>query len=132
MTDIKHTPLPWVVSGEDESDGLPFIGIETPFRGEDTKIISHVQPNNDEGEFLQLCDEDQANAAFIVRACNAYYENEAIKVELLEALEAVQSQVDCFHTILVNAKGRDDNKETKAAILQTVRAAIARAKGGAA
>ena len=62
MKQPKHTPLPWEISAIDKNRILD---------GECRRIVKCSQHGTDNETT------DEANAAFIVRACNAFYQNEA-------------------------------------------------------
>ena len=101
MTDRKHAELPWrIIKNSNES----WIG------GEDGGLVNHISHDN---------------AEFIVRACNSHYENEALRNELVEALELFVSE----YTDLVNSGDagfwdpEEENKVVKA------RAVLKKAKG---
>lgn len=69
MTQSKYTPAPWVNQGEDSEGGIPFIQIETDFRGEKTMFIARVEANHETVGFkYELSDEDRANADLIAAA----------------------------------------------------------------
>lgn len=95
--EIKHTPLPW------KMDGDGFDSVAARDFGTDGYCIFSV---DDDGCYKDgICDllnivddaESQANAEFIIRACNSHY-------ELLEALKQVN------HTLTIHGKvdGRSD------------------------
>ena len=65
----KHTPLPWETDGETITSVYP-VGIYVHAPVAHMRAPSHV-----------------ANAAFIVRAVNAYEDNQATIAALVEALE---------------------------------------------
>jgi hypothetical protein len=71
MTDPVHTPLPWWI----DDDGFIAAG-----SGDDYQTVAdpHCRPTADYG------DENGANAAFIIRACNSHY-------QLLDTLDFVRS-----------------------------------------
>jgi len=98
----KHTPLPWIFqenrSGMISNDVVPESGGNT--------IAAYT---------------GKEDAAFIVKACNVYYENEAIKAELLAALE-----------VCIDMRKNPEGVSYQAAksALAKADAAITRAKGG--
>lgn len=77
MTDTKHTPTPWGISGNLLVSG-----------------DRHVQ-NNRVGATFNYRGNAKANAAFIVRAVNAYPAHEATIAALTTALVEVRAH---FHT----------------------------------
>lgn len=110
----KHTPLPWHVFHDDS--GGPFTGWPSIGAAEELdKTIIHRAGFKQ--EFWGDCSEKEAdaNAAFIVRACNSHY-------ELLEALKLLTDGYG--HTsYLSNAEKENDEDVIQA------RAAIAKAEG---
>lgn len=81
----QHTPLPWRVF----EPSARYPGIECD--GESFSVVVWDDPETEhdaifscEGVQGRTRQEAQANAAFIVRACNSHY-------ELLEALEAIEA-----------------------------------------
>lgn len=102
----KYTPAPWINQGEDSESGIPFIQIETNFRGEKTMFIARVEASHETTGFkYEISDEDRANADLIAAA-----------PDLLEACEALLA-VDSYWW--QQANGADD----------LIRAAVKKAKG---
>lgn len=60
--EIKHTPTPWMV------DGRPSYLVEQDDTTKKWSVVAHGKTICR----LGTTDEDRANAAFIVRACNAH------------------------------------------------------------
>lgn len=99
--EVKHTPLPYKV-GRIKGENLTTIWRNDPDQSEDTNT----------GWALIGRDIKQEDAAFIVRACNEFYTNKEIIVELLESLEGVISvsnrktnEYDRAHAAIAKAKG---------------------------
>lgn len=81
MTDIKHTPTPWVIRHiENATDKWPVIT-----NSERTHYVADLAVNKNQRE---------DNAAFIVRACNSFYEREELIREMVEALESATEQLE--------------------------------------
>jgi hypothetical protein len=119
----KHTKLPWELVND---RGLVFIKADRtdPSHPYDIEVMG-----DDTNEDLYPDEQKLADAAFIVKACNAYYENEAIKAELLAALE---SAVELVGEIVTGKVTQDDfNTGVLAAYRDIFDDAITRAKGGA-
>jgi hypothetical protein len=72
---MKHTPLPWRYQDDDTFDLL------------DNKRIVGANLISPALVFGGLARESEANAEFIVRACNAHY-------EMLEALKSVRRYLE--------------------------------------
>lgn len=89
---MTHTPTPWINEGDDAMEGVPFIHITASPGNENFRSIAHVQPNHEVGYKFSLSDEDKANAAFIVRACNAHDELVAIIKERLESCQTTDHE----------------------------------------
>jgi len=79
MGEIKHTPTPWYILGEDELAGVEFVEISSGELGTSShRTIGWIGCHHD-----GLRDEDDINAALIVRAVN----RDALFDEMVEALE---------------------------------------------
>lgn len=104
MTDAQHTPLPWRTNTIIEGRA---IAIEA---GRNTHICQVAK------DALLSHDETNANAAFIVRACNSHY-------ELLGALKDIRSRfASCI------AQGNGEIAGDKEALARAD-SAIAKAEG---
>jgi hypothetical protein len=99
----KYTPGPWSV------DGIAIVG------GDRKDVCLMGEPALYAGDSPRVCLNADANAAFIVRACNAHD-------DLLAACEAARSWLGDFHS---DAKSWPDDL---AALSGKLRAAIAKAK----
>lgn len=104
MTKTKHTPLPWFIMDYMDYEETKQVAISDETA---TRYIA-VLDDNDET--------DEANAAFIVRACNNHY-------ELLEALENAANVLAGIATGDLKTIDRDSPALLKA------RTAIAKAEG---
>lgn len=107
---MNHTELPWeTVEIEDDIEGLPITAvILTPNKAE---IIKQRQMRYEGFDIAHCYGEDhEANAAFIVRACNSHD-------DLVAALEQMTAHYEHL----------DDGDGS----IQQARAAIAKAKGEA-
>ena len=106
---VEHTPVPWEV---DEAEDLPLAVIADTADGE---AICEI--GKDGSRKADSCAEWHANAAFIVRACNAHD-------DLLEVLGAIHA---CWGV------GYKDTRRLVDALRPLIevdaRAAIAKAKG---
>lgn len=102
----KHTQTPYYIC--DEYNG--YIPIDAPpsSTGEDESIEICLVSNQDLDGNIQ-----KANAEFIIKACNSYY-------EMLEALESLEKVIDFY--------AEDVSDETKEAF-QNALLAITKAKG---
>lgn len=80
MTEMKHTPLPFTSAYEGSGDYVIY--------ADGKEIACVMQPNGGSG-FLGggPADENDANARFIVTACNSHY-------DLLKALKACEPFAD--------------------------------------
>lgn len=129
MTDIKHTPthspLPWKVSGSIDGSASVTVClsqyIEIPKGyGQDFGSRLYFATNGSNPSL-------DANAAFIVKACNSFYEREELIREMVAALEgsvgALEFSLD-FHRDLGNA-----DISFAADKLDAVTKAITKAKG---
>ncbi len=111
----EHTPEPWGYTEDaDDGGGARFVIHSLPWTGEMIAATSshgpHYKPHGPEVQ------EDEANARFIVRACNAHE-------DLLAACEAVEAQ------LLKDAEGCCPEKlERLRPLYDQVLAAIAKAK----
>lgn len=108
-----HTPLPWRL-GSTKKDGMAFSReIETSLMGHCT--VGHtVAPSSSEA----MIERAEANAAFIVRACNSHY-------ELLEALKQVMGWIGNWHPNFA------DDEEWLTVAAPQIKAAIGKAEGTA-
>ena len=103
MNEIKHTPLPWVVT----ADGMIF----------------HESANDLLADTFPMLEGDQmANAEFIVRACNAHYE----MLEALRNFETAYSDDDLLQ-LSKTESGMGEISPYRANAYIQVRAAIAKA-----
>jgi hypothetical protein len=95
---MKHTPLPWHFQDE-------YIRADSENMDDSGNIVAdvYVKPSSTHDDIMQ------ANAAFIVRACNSHY-------EMLAALKGMLSIADRYTGVCL--------KE-----IDNARAAIAKAKG---
>lgn len=94
MSEMKHTPLPWLEIEADEYAGASWINIYVP---QTNKFLVSQQPVE-----VRATDDD---LAFIVTACNSHYDNlatisslKAGNERLREALEHVawSGKFECF------------------------------------
>ncbi|TDE17736.1 hypothetical protein [Dyadobacter psychrotolerans] len=70
MTEIKHTPTPWKV-GDSKKDGMSFTK-QIEFSGMGRTSIGFVEAPSSS---TVMMNQAEANAEFIVRACNAHEDN---------------------------------------------------------
>jgi len=115
MTQVKHTPLPWVVEGQDVENGIPFIQIVRDVEsGKQYKYIAKVDCDftNDDEDRAYLGEEEHANAAFIVNACNSHYMLLAEVKKLADLLEqsgfmgATDMTIDLARLAIDKAEGK--------------------------
>lgn len=120
MSEMKHTPLPWVTAGRNGAG-------------------DHIHGNDGEVAWCRTyvgihSDAIKANAAFIVEACNSHYDNlatiAALKAEngrLREALDECEDYFDNRADADCDQDGFIPNKEMQ--LLSTVRAALTKQEG---
>lgn len=104
--EVKHTPTPWMRESDINQHGSDYFLVT-----EDYRTIADLRLDDSDGSNVSI-DEQEANADYIVRACNAH-------AGLVAALEDLMS-------LYFATKGHDPNFIDKA------RAALALAKGDAA
>lgn len=97
MSEIKHTPLPWVAdirtgcaaiypeNRSDDSNGLN--------RHQDRNILYSDKGSAFNGDHFIMDEETKGNVTFIVEACNNYYKLKEQNEKLKEALEKIQNPV---------------------------------------
>ena len=125
-----HTPLPWVYEPGDSGD--PSVGVSgspptiydcDPDNPVVIAILNgpayHVPATDEYDEGLRFRGSIDGNAAFILRACNSYY-------DLLAACELTLSEYFAWQGEFENEPGPLKD------LLDVVKAAIAKATGGAA
>ena len=112
----KHTPTPWLVGRKVSNQVYARHGMD---------IIAQCDTMNEESRATE-----NANAAFIVRACNAYDQNQQTIADLVEALE----KIDLLGNGIEIVEARDDSLTAYATLMRCgklARAALAKAKGEA-
>lgn len=88
MTEIKHTPTPWVVDGfkiraANDTEGTNGRGIA------ETRVQHNIPLNRHPSAFARQSDTNKANAAHIVKCVNMHNELvEALKALHLQALQS--------------------------------------------
>jgi hypothetical protein len=85
-TSSSHTPTPWFVAYRE--DGTPIIDAEYQPHG----LVCELAKQYPQDDGVRSLDAEQANAAFIVRACNSH-------AALVEALEEIQRTADAHPMI---------------------------------
>ncbi len=107
----KHTPLPWTIDPTGDI-GAWHIG------------------SREYGPVVDLCDpmkgDQEANARFIVRACNSYEELVEAAKRALEAMESAWHELENGKATIGSQFIKREDMEARMGIVQ---AAIAKAKG---
>lgn len=100
MSEIKHTPLPWIA---DVRSGCA--GIYPESRKDETNGLERYHDRNimytnkgqqfitDQGKHWIMDEEDQENVKFIAEACNNYYKLKEQNEKMKEALEKIQNPI---------------------------------------
>ena len=132
MSETQHTPTPWRSTGDEcEGDGNAGIGIGSE-NGCMVAFVTNWNAHSRSKRFVSV--EDEANAEFIVRACNCYDDLRAACEDAAEALEqfSLADKQDCGidEDSGDTAFGLVCLEELTLNIRQQLRAAIARAKPG--
>jgi hypothetical protein len=98
----EHTPLPWAPQEPDPSEGVAIIGLRTnpngdPYDSPTNGLVAIVTMLPTEAEVGDTS-RAQANAAYIVKACNAF-------PDLVKALEAFAIHATYPVTTEINSRG---------------------------
>ena len=109
----EHTKMPWRTSDEREMNGAIWIGCDHPKVG----FVSHAEVRSGCEEADEL-GSIEANATFIIRACNSHYELLAACKEANEAIERLMTEVCCYpdHDIGAAASGELARRSIRNAI----------------
>ena len=119
MADItQHTPTPWSIGSSNPGEGH-VIESDSADRTIAWTANSYCASNDEE----YISQEDEANAEFIVRACNSH---DAL-LEALELYDSFSKANDDWRQMVRNLLNSDDTPE----VVIKAREAIAKAKGGA-
>ena len=88
MSDVKHTPLPWSIVPQNDGSAMIAHEYQTgkQMNPKGLRLIAHVLAR---GNSLQM---DEANAAVIVAAVNAYAALEKLCQQQHEALEKAEQE----------------------------------------
>ena len=88
MSDVKHTPLPWSIVPQNDGSAMIAHEYQTgkQMNPKGLRLIAHVLAR---GNSLQM---DEANAAVIVAAVNAYAALEKLCQQQHEALEKAEAE----------------------------------------
>jgi hypothetical protein len=126
MTNTRHTPLPWLATSarKQSNSGNYRAQIRHIVHAPETGMDFNAYPAHALGGIHDTKEVAEANATFIVKACNAHY-------ELLEALK--RSLAFAEYELELRLPSADPEYiEYAQKAVDTARSAIAKATGGAA
>ena len=84
MADTQHTPVPWSIGGLSSNPGEGHV-IESDSADRTIAWTANSYCTSNDEEYISQ--EDEANAEFIVRACNSHY-------DLLETLDILRLDLE--------------------------------------
>ncbi len=118
MTSIKHTPLPWS-SWRGKSHII----------GEGSEVIRNNRPIcRCKGDY-HFYNNYEANAEFIIKACNSYYDSQATIASQEETIrELVEVLEDCVEYSSLSEEYRPI-PNTERELMEDIESAISKAKG---
>ena len=109
--EVGHTETPWTITPEKTRE-IDWLWV----MHEQTRICRVVLYHGEK-------EEQRANAAFILRACNSHD-------SLVKALEAAQATLRHVHDLLIDRQTFSRTRETINAECRSITAALSQAKGG--